>query len=193
MQSLTWMLFWLNSPVSSGHWADMGSGFGSAIPSCLSLFWLHTGGWCGVLPPLPRRAHEHIWLPVPGEHTDPVGHALPAGPGEQLCGALPKAFPFRRAVWPPQSEHKAVQSLEEGQVDQWQLTAQDFCYSSLCQSIWWYCVQVTQLFNILTGFKKLQDSEIGLQTRLFWAFLTPTVAENITVCRWWCRRSQFPL
>lgn len=98
-----------------GHRADLGSGAGAAFPTCHALFWLHSGSWRGVRPPLPGRADGHLWLPVPGKHTDPVGHALSSGPREQLCGAFSAALSPGAAVWPSQSEYQTVPSLEEGQ------------------------------------------------------------------------------
>lgn len=55
---------------------------------------------------------------MPGQHTDPVGHALSSGPREQLRWPLPAGLPPGGAVRPPQSEHQTVPSLEEGQEDQ---------------------------------------------------------------------------
>lgn len=106
------------SCVYLGYRVDLGSGCWAAFPPRHTLLRLHPGSWCRVRSSVFGGADGHLWVPVPGEHTDPVGHALPPGPREQLCWSLPAALPYGAAVWPPQSENQTVPSLEEGWEDQ---------------------------------------------------------------------------
>lgn len=106
-----------NLTSSLGHRANLGSRREAAFPTSHAQFWLHPGSRRGVFPPIPPGADGHVWLPVPGQHADPLGNAFPLGPRKQLRRSLQSAIPPGGAVRPPEPQHQTVPSLEEGQED----------------------------------------------------------------------------
>ncbi|XP_051918535.1 methyltransferase like 21e isoform X2 [Hippocampus zosterae] len=73
--------------------AGLGPRGGAEVPPAHALFRLHPGCRRGLRAPLFGPAVGHLRPPVSSQHPDPVGHAFPPGPREQLCGSLRGALP----------------------------------------------------------------------------------------------------